>query len=91
MDKEIVTLSQEQLDDDWRRRMMQVLSGAPSGMDEESLKAGIVLLHEIETRQILLELLQTNNIQATIREDGVPVFCACEARVETSRGSEKTA
>ena len=91
MDNQKGRLSQEELQEEFDRQLREVLSGAPGGMDEESLKAGIVLLGEIEARQTLLELLQMGMICAEIREDGVPVFTVCEGKVETTRDSEKAA
>lgn len=75
MYKDTVALSTEQQDQDMKRRIRKVLSGSSSGMDEESLRAGVVLQVQVETRQILLELLQTHNIYAEVGEDGVPECC----------------
>jgi hypothetical protein len=72
-------------DADMKALRRQVLSGAPEGLDEESLKAGVTLLIEIETRKILLSLLQTHMLFARIRENGVPVFYAGDAKADSRK------
>ena len=60
------------------------MSGSPTGSDEESLKAGVILLHDIETRQVLLELLHEHKLHAQIGENGVPDFYPCDGECQTT-------
>jgi hypothetical protein len=55
----------------------EVLKGAPRGMDDESIKAGVKLLLDIETTRVLLRMLQTQQVRGRITESGEPVFWPC--------------
>jgi hypothetical protein len=46
MDNQKSKLTQEEQQQEFYRRIREVMNGAPDGLDEESLKAGVVLLHE---------------------------------------------
>ena len=72
------TTANQETEDAMTRRMLWVLKGSTNGMDEESIIAGAALLHEIETRQVLIHLLQTHQAHGWLADDGVVRVQACD-------------
>ena len=73
MDNQEGTLSQKHLDEQQTLRedlIREVLKGAPSGMDKDSLLAAAALLLEVETNKALIHLLQTGEISGRVDNDG---------------------
>jgi hypothetical protein len=69
----------------------EVLKGAQRGMDEESIKAGVALLVEIETTRVLLNMLQTQQLRGRVTESGKAVFWICDGERQETNRSQKLA
>jgi len=55
-----------------QQRMIEVLRGCPDGpgMDEDSLRAAVELLAEVELSQALVRMLQRGELIGRVRADG---------------------
>ena len=62
----------ETTQEEMQQRMIEVLRGCPDGrgMDEDSLRAAVTLLFEVELRQVLIMMLQRGELIGCVDADG---------------------
>jgi len=69
--------------------VVEVLKGATSVMDEDSLNAAAALLLEVETNKALIHLLQTGALTGGVDKDGkvqlrIEAGCDCSTKAKTA-------
>jgi len=65
-------VTNETTQEEMQQRMIEVLRGCPDGrgMDEDSLRAAVILLVEVELRQALILRLQRGKLIGRVDADG---------------------